>query len=314
MSQLWSYETAQGFVHSDELSDVLRTAVQPMTRFRQFADAKDASDKGLHEGAKFYWDVYSDVGTAGGALSETSPMPETSYTKTQSSVTLAEYGNSVPYTGLLDDLSRAPVEEVIHKVLKNDCNKVLDGLAHTQFDATVLTVTPASGTSTTAITLETTGTPTATNNVGMGNTHVKLIADQLKERNIPTYDGSNYAAIGRPSAYRDFKDDIESLHSYVDTGYQKILNGEVGRHYEGIRFFEQTAVASEGWTNAKSDAVYFFGEDTVMEAIAIPEEIRGKIPTDYGRSKGVAWYYLGAFGIVHTAAAQSRIIKWASAA
>ena len=30
-------------------------------------------------------------------------------------------------------------------------------------------------------------------------------------------------------------------------------------------------------------------EDTVAEAIAIPEEMRGKIPTDFGRSKGVAW-------------------------
>ena len=29
--------------------------------------------------------------------------------------------------------------------------------------------------------------------------------------------------------------------------------------------------------------------DTVAEAIAVPEEIRGKIPSDYGRSKGVAW-------------------------
>lgn len=54
-------------------------------------------------------------------------------------------------------------------------------------------------------------------------------------------------------------------------------------------------------------------EDTVAEALVIPEEIRGKIPTDFGRSKGVAWYYLGGFGIVHTAAAQARIIKWDSA-
>ena len=50
------------------------------------------------------------------------------------------------------------------------------------------------------------------------------------------------------------------------------------------------------------------------EAIAIPEEIRGKIPSDYGRSKGVAWYYLGGFGLVHTVAAQARIMEWASAA
>ncbi|MDD5084201.1 MAG: hypothetical protein PHT88_04740 [Candidatus Moranbacteria bacterium] len=56
-------------------------------------------------------------------------------------------------------------------------------------------------------------------------------------------------------------------------------------------------------------------EDTVAEAIAVPEEMRGKIPTDYGRSKGIAWYFLGGFGLVHGSdQTQSRIIKWASAA
>jgi hypothetical protein len=35
-----------------------------------------------------------------------------------------------------------------------------------------------------------------------------------------------------------------------------------------------------------------------------------KIPTDFGRSKGIAWYALLGYGIVHTAAAQARILKW----
>ena len=311
--QVWGTDSLGGYMYSDELSDVLRTALQPMNRFRQFCDAKDATEKGLHKGETFTWNVYSDVGTQGTTLAEMDAMPETNFTVTQGSLTVNEYGNSVPYTGKLDNLSKHPVSEIIHKVLKNDANKALDAAAHAQFDATPLVVTPASGNSATAITLETGGVPTATNDLAMNNVHVKLIIDQMKERNIPVYNGSDYFAVARPTTLRDFKDDIESLHSYVDAGFQMILNGEIGR-YEGCRFIEQTNIASEGWTNAKSDAVYFFGEDTVAEAIVIPEEIRGKIPTDYGRSKGVAWYYLGGFGIVHTAAAQARIIKWDSAA
>ena len=311
--QVWGTDNLGGYMYSDELSDVLRTALQPMNRFRQFCDAKDATEKGLHKGETFTWNVYSDVGTQGTTLAEMDAMPETNFTVTQGSLTVNEYGNSVPYTGKLDNLSKHPVSEIIHKVLKNDANKALDAAAHAQFDATPLVVTPASGNSATAITLETGGVPTATNDLAMNNVHVKLIIDQMKERNIPVYNGSDYFAVARPTTLRDFKDDIESLHSYVDAGFQMILNGEIGR-YEGCRFIEQTNIASEGWTNAKSDAVYFFGEDTVAEAIVIPEEIRGKIPTDYGRSKGVAWYYLGGFGIVHTAAAQARIIKWDSAA
>ena len=311
--QLWGTDSLGGYMYSDELSDVLRTALQPMNRFRQFCDAKDATNKGLHKGETFNWNVYSDVQTQGTTLDEQDAMPETNFTITQSSLTVTEYGNSVPFTGKLDNLSKHPVTEIIHKVLKNDANKAMDTAAHAQFDETKLTVTPASGNSATAITLETTGTPTATNDLALNNVHVKLIIDQMKERDIPVYNGSDYFAIARPTTLRDFKDDIESLHSYVDAGFQMILNGEIGR-YEGCRFVEQTNIASEGWTNGKSDAVFFFGEDTVAEAIVIPEEIRGKIPTVYGRSKGVAWYYLGGFGIVHTAAAQSRIVKWDSAA
>ena len=37
-------------------------------------------------------------------------------------MSITEYGNSVDYTGKLDDLSEHPVKEVINKVLKNDAN------------------------------------------------------------------------------------------------------------------------------------------------------------------------------------------------
>lgn len=108
-----------------------------------------------------------------------------------------------------------------------------------------------------------------------------------------------------------------------------IYNGEVGR-YEGVRFVEQNFIPKGGandsttfdpytqtadaWNNAKSSWAFIFGGDTVNEAMVIPEEIRAKLPGDYGRSGGIAWYYLGGFGIFHNQAAQSRIAKWDSAA
>lgn len=54
--------------------------------------------------------------------------------------------------------------------------------------------------------------------------------------------------------------------------------------------------------------------DTVTEAIVIPEEIRAKLPGDYGRAKGIAWYALGGFGIIHSNATNARILMWDSAA
>ena len=57
----------------------------------------------------------------------------------------------------------------------------------------------------------------------------------------------------------------------------------------------------------------------MAEGIAITEEMRGAIPTDFGRARGIAWYYVGGFGIVHPVVSgnnsrNARIVKWDSAA
>lgn len=310
--QVWNTDTLGGFMYSDELSDYLRTELQPLSRYRQFCDIKEG--KGHGKGDLFNWDVYSDVVTDGAQLQETSAMPETNFTISQGTLTINEYGNSVPFTKKLDDLSRHPVKEVINKVLKNDARKTLDRAAHTQFDATVVSVTPTSGNDASAVTVET-GGATITNNIAMSKNHVKAIADIMKERDITPYYQDDYFSIARPTTLRPFKNELETINQYTESGMQLIFNGETGR-YEGIRFVEQTNIGTESWSNGLSDAAFFFGADTVAEAIVEPEQVRGKIPTDYGRSRGIAWYYLGGFGIVHneTDGLQNRIIKWDSAA
>ncbi len=315
-------------MYSDQLSNVLRMALLPTVKFRQFCDAKDAIEKGLHSGQYFNWNVYSRVAQGGGQLDENVEMPTTNFTISQGQLQITEYGNSVPYTGKLDDMSKQPVTEIIHKVLKVDAKETLDGAAWAQFNATVVRVAPASGTSTTSVTVEY-GVPTITNNTPMTNSHVKAISDVMKEANVPPYTGDDYYCAAWPTTFRTFKNNLEAIRQYVETGFQMIMNGEIGR-YEGIRFIEQTAIAHGGawnavgytfrnpvpWTNGQSDWAFFFGEDTVAEAIVIPEEIRGKIPTDFGRSRGIAWYYLGGFGLVHGATTadqtNARIFKWDS--
>jgi N4-gp56 family major capsid protein len=311
--QVWLTNSLGGFMWSPQLSNVLRYAVQPLCKFRQFADVKDAAVQAKNVGDAFHWNIYSDVATAGTTLTEGTAIPQTNFVITQGTMTVTEYGNSVPYSSKLDDLSEHPVREVIQKVLKTDAKKAFDKGAYGQFALTPLKVIATAGTSTTAITVYTNGTVTGTNNVAMLSAHVKAIVDEMKERNIPPYEGDDYFAIGRPRTFRAFKDQLETLHQYTSEGFGMIANGEIGR-YENTRFVEQTNIASAAWTNSKSDPVFFFGADTVAEGIVIPEEMRGMIPTDFGRNRGIAWYYLGGFGIVQTAAAQARIVQWASAA
>lgn len=312
--QLWS-NTGQGYMASDILSENWRISLQPLTRFRQFCDVEEAVGTG--EGEKYTWTIFGDVTEdSTGGLQENEPMPTSGFNTYSGEVVMTEYGRAVPSTLKYETMSEHNVPEVITKTLKNHANRTFDKLAHAQFDATILrAVGGASG----AITLTDNGTPSGTNDIAVSKDHVKTIRDTMEERNIPVFDGEDYVAIMRPTTLRPVKDDLESVFQYVDEGYKRIVNGEHGR-YEGIRFVTQTHIASEGWTNGKSDAAYFFGADTVTEAIAIPEELRGKIPDDYGRSRGIAWYYLGAFVITHAdttdaeSKKQARIVKWDSAA
>ena len=326
--QVWAVNTLGGYFYSRQLSNVLRMNVQPLTKFRQFADVHDAAQQGKKKGNTFTWDVVSDVSQVGQVLIETNTMPETNLTITQGTLTITEAGNSIPYSGFLDNLSKYPVEDIIKKGLKNDTVKTLDRMVWAQFNQALIRVIPVGGNSAVAVTVYTSGTVTGTNSVAYSNAHAKAIVDAMKERNIPAYIADDYYALSWPTTLRTFKNALEGIHQYSDTGFNLIMNGEIGR-YENVRYIEQTniakgigstgiATASGGdmvqWTNVQSDWIFFFGNDTVAEGVAVPEEMRGKIPSDYGRSKGIAWYYLGGYGIVHTVPINARIVKWDSAA
>ena len=93
--QVWAVNSLRGYMYSRQLSNVLRMNVQPLVKFRQFADVRDASQQGRKKGDVFTWDVFADVATAGGSLIETNTMPETNYTIIQGTLTITEYGNAV---------------------------------------------------------------------------------------------------------------------------------------------------------------------------------------------------------------------------
>ena len=326
---IWTVAAEGGYMYQNELSDYLRIKAQALTKFRQFCDAKDGAEKGLNRGDLFYWNVYSDISTQGQQLGERAPMPESGFTIGQRQLQIMEAGNSVPFTGKLTDMAKHDVTTIIDKTLKNDACKYFDIQAWTAFNQTVLRAAPTGGNSATSVTISTNGTAGGiTNNVALGTGHVKAISDYMKESNIPPYKDDDYLCISHPSSYRTFKNQLEGVKQYTMAGIAEIFAGEIGR-YENTRFVEQNFIpkggannattfnaytqTSQPWANGLSSWAFFFGGDTVTEAIALPEEIRAKIPGDYGRSRGIAWYYLGGFGIVHPDAANARILKWDSA-
>lgn len=217
------------------------------------------------------WNIYSDITTQGATVLETNTVPESNFTITQGTLTIGEYANSVPYSSKLDNLSAHPVREIINKVLKNDALKAFDNAAYAQFDATKLLVV---ATATLVTTFYTNGTCTATNSYGLEKEAFADMIDWMKERNIPAYSGDDYMAIAHPSTFRDLKASLEGVFQYTVPGFTRIVNGEIGK-YENCRFVEQTHIAKEAWSILKSNQLHVFGGDTVAEAIAVPEEVRG---------------------------------------
>jgi len=302
--QIWSVSAEGGFMYSQELSDYLRMTAQPLTKFRQLCDAKDGTQKGMNRGDKFYWNVYSNIGTQGRRLDERQPMPESGFSISQKSLTIYEAGNSVPYTGKLEMLAKHDLTAIIDRTLKDDARKYFDVEAFLQFKSTPLRVQATSGTNTAAVTLTTNSATATTNNVALRTGHTKAIVDIMKERNIPAYIDDDYVVISHPTTYRTYKNDLESVKQYTETGLGHIFSGEIGR-YESTRHIEQNFIVKGGandsttydpwnqvadaWNNGLSSWAFYAGGDTVTEAIAVPEEIRAKIPGDFGRSKAIAW-------------------------
>jgi hypothetical protein len=325
----WAVNAAGQYLYAPELSKNLRFSLRALCKMRQFCDPRDGTQFGMKRGATFYWDVIKRVSRQGYRLNELEPIPETTFQVLQNSLSIREYGNSIPYTSLVTSLSKVQLMEIVDKALKDDAARCFDAEAWLQFDATPLTVAPASGNSAVAVTLETGNDCTITNAIAMRSAHIKAISDAMKERNIPAFRDDNFGAVGHPTTFRTFKNDLEAINLYTETGYAKIMRGEIGR-YESVRFVEQNNIVKGGaedsttfdvvngvadeWNGAVSSWAFFFGQDTVIEAQTIPVEIRAKIPSDFGRSHGMAWYALGGFGIAHPDALNARIVKWESQA
>lgn len=319
MAETWVSQG--GFLSNTELSKKFRMQAQPLMKYRQFVDIKDMLGK--KSGESVNWLKVSNLGTYGGTLVETNTMHESTQAKSWGTLSVNEYGNSIPMTFKVTELSKFDLEKIIRQGLVDDMYKCTDGEVERQFNATPLRYV---GTSTAGYALTTNGTATATNTSILNTYHVRKMVLELKKRNVPGYSSleGDYSAICSHEAMEGLFGALESVQQYTESGRKKILNGEVGRYF-GVRFIEdgfasrftyssanRTATA-KSWTGSNSLDGYLFGAETVVEAVVVPEEIRSKEVTDYGRSHGLAWYFLGGWKIAWDDEPNARIIKWDSA-
>ena len=240
------------------------------------------------------------MNTAGGSISELQNMPETFMAFTQGSLVVNEFGNSIPWTGKLEDLSEFDVENIWLRGLRDDAAKTLDKQVGQYFQGVQGTIkliyTPTGTDAAPTATWDTDGANDEVAGRNVSTFDVKEIVDNMKSPYlVPFYDGENYIAIVSVKFGRRIKDDpdFEDAVKYGDP--ERLFTGEIGRYY-GVRFIEETNVLANllGATpSVYNGEAVFFGADAVIEGIVVPLEMRMKIPTDYGRDKGLAWYFMG---------------------
>lgn len=310
----WTYDSPSGVYKSHAMSEQLRFAAIVETKFMQFVTAEPGYGKKRGEAVTITRISKLTVPTDG-TLSENVQIPEDVLSLTTVTITVVEWGRSVPYTSLSTDLSEFNIENIVQRALKDQMKVVLDNAAATSFKTAQVKAT-MTGIST--VNFDTGGTVTGTALANLNLYGIEQIRDYMYSTlNVPPFEGDDYICLVSTKAKRGVMSDPawEPWHRYTDP--EAKYNSEIGR-LENVRFIEINNTgalsANPGASQTVQGEGVFFGADAVAIAVAEDPELRARIPTDYGRSRGVAWYGILQFGLVWTTsnAGEARVVHLTS--
>ncbi len=299
MQFTWTFDAPSGVYKSHEMSSQIRKAAIVECKFMQFV--KPEPGYGKKKGDTITISRISNLSVPNdGSLVEGQKIPEDQLTITTVAITVKEWGRSVPFTSLSDDLSMFNMENITQRALKDQMKVTLDNAAATVFKSTSTKI-KATPDGVASIQFATNGVAPTQALANINVYHVEQIRDYMfSTLAIPPYEGDDYVALISTKGKRGIVSDPawETWHKYTDP--QAKYNGEIGR-IENTRFVEINNTGalsgSLGAGSVMGEAV-FFGADAVAMAVAVDPELRAAIPQDFGRSKSVAWYGILQFGVV----------------
>lgn len=315
MSFSWQYDAPSGVFKNHQMSSKLRMAAIAECKFMQFVTPEEGYGK--QKGESITISRVSNITVpTNGRLVEGTEIPQDELVLSTIAITVSEWGRSVPYTSLSNDLSKFDIGNVIQKKLRDQMALVMDSAAADAFQAGKVKAIP---TGVAALTMDTDGTASTAATVNLNAYHVAQIRDYMfSTLNIPAYEGGDYMCLASTKALRGLKSDPdwEVWHKYTDPKAK--YNSEVGK-FEGIRFIEVNNTAalsgSLGTGSVLGEAI-FFGDDAVAMAVAQDPELRTEMPKDFGRSKNVAWYGVLEFGQIwgdSASAGEAKVVHVTSA-
>lgn len=306
----WAFDSPTGTYKNNALSSDIRQAAIVETKFMQFV--KPEPGYGKKSGESITINRISNLAIpTSGKLTENIMIPEDALTITTVSITVSEWGRSVPYTSLSDDLSKLNLENVVQRTLKDQMKVVMDNACAAAFKTAKVMYIPT-GVATGVFDTDGTPSTSATSNITLF--HIETVRDYLfSTLNAPAYEGDEYIGLISTKGKRGLVSDPgwEDWHKYTDP--QSKYNSEIGK-MEGIRFIEvnnTTALSGSKGTGSVLGEAVIFGADAVAMAVVQDPELRLQIPKDYGRQKGIAWYGVLEFGLIWDTAnaGEARVVR-----
>lgn len=287
--QLWSVNSVGGYLTNNSLSKSLREQALPMYVYRQFCNIKE--DPGAKLGDTVFFDKILKVTSKGGTLTETNTIPETTWKVVKDSVVVTEWGNSTPFTQKIETLSQFDPNNVSTITLRKDMLEVIDSAAYIEFNKADFI---AVATSTASTVFTSNGTATIISSANASDSTVRDIIDNMEQKWVPKFADGSYRGVLSVNTRRGIYNFLQPIAQYADPQYRH--NNEVGQYYACRFVIDNSGNLKDNVGNGSQYGEgFFFGQESVLEAIALAEEVRMKIPTDYGRSKGIAWYAIMQF-------------------
>lgn len=194
------------------------------------------------------------------------------------------------YTGKLESLAEWDVKNEFQQGLRQDMRDVMDSAVAVKFQTAKFKAV-CSSTALTAFT--TNGTAAVTSTANPSDKNIRDIVDYLKLKHVPYYGGGKeFSGILSINAMRGVYDYLEQKMQYVTPISE--YNNEKGRYY-GCRLIEDMSVLSNALGGSTYGEGVVFGDEAIMEAVALAEEIRMDTPKDLGRDLKVGWYAILGF-------------------
>lgn len=296
-TQSWAVSATGGYLGHAQLSKSVYYQAQQIMRWVQFADLDEKF--GANMGDTLLFDKIMDLDTRGGQLTETNPIPSTTHKIRQGTCIAYEWGNSLNFPEVLEHFAEIDPLDKFQRVITNDMAKVRDRMVKDEFANCKIKYTPTGTVSNPSATWATNGTVSATATRDLMAWDLREINEAMRSgvygsttiRPVPPFDGDgHYVFMGSVGAVRVLREDPDWKNAAYYGDPERLFNAEAGL-FENFRVIEENHLLSRtlGTTSYKGEG-FAFGEETVKLITVVPPELRRKIPLDYGRDRGIAWY------------------------